>query len=105
VYHGIGESMSTFIGEDGKEFLSRAEERRYVESKPKKWLGTWPAKCDACKADLTLYPVFYNAEARYGTWNGHWGLFCQTCFDYFRCMIGPSYGQKYDSKTLIKLEG
>jgi hypothetical protein len=68
----------------------------------KKWLGKWPAYCDECGRNLSLEKVFYDAR----TISSHWGLFCHKCFTkvtYGR--LGTAFGQKYDSKTLVKLEG
>jgi hypothetical protein len=70
--------------------------------KNKQWLGTWPAKCDECKRDLSIMSCFYDAR----TISGHWGLFCPKCFATVTMgKCGTGYGQCYDSKTLVKLEG
>jgi hypothetical protein len=34
----------------------------------KKWLGSWPAKCDGCKDDLADYGTFYDARSDAGPW-------------------------------------
>jgi hypothetical protein len=73
---------------------AKKEERR-------KWLGTWPAYCDFCGADLSQLKVFYDAKSR----RGLWGLFCHQCYDIGCYGLGTGKGQKYDSKTLVKLEG
>jgi hypothetical protein len=69
---------------------------------PKKWMGTWPANCDECGVPLQNYTTFYDARAT----SGHWGLFCPRCkLSVCGHRIGTGYGQCYDSKTLVKLEG
>jgi hypothetical protein len=71
-------------------------------SEKKKWFGTWPANCDECGESLKAQAVFYDARAI----SGHWGLFCDPCFRLVTFnKLGNGYGQKYDSKTLEKLEG
>ena len=68
----------------------------------KKWFGTWPANCDECGTDLSKQKVFCDAR----TLTGHWGLFCYDCFRSITYnKYGTGYGQLYDSKTLVKLEG
>ena len=68
----------------------------------KKWFGTWPANCDVCGNNLSTYPYFCDARSN----DGRWGLFCPQCHeDYCNGRLGTGSGQKYDSKTLEKLEG
>ena len=68
----------------------------------KKWFGTWPATCDACGAYLPDQEYFCDAR----TDRGDWGLFCPDCHrQYCSGRLGLGSGQKYDSKTLVKLEG
>ncbi len=68
----------------------------------KKWEGSWPHTCDECKVDLANTNWFADARSI----SGHWGLFCPKCFDNVTYGIfGIGNGQKYDSKTLEKLEG
>jgi hypothetical protein len=67
----------------------------------KKWHGTWPANCDYCDLPLTNHSTFFDAKTKVGPW----GLFCPSCFEMLCLGLGTGYGQKYDSKTLVKLEG
>jgi hypothetical protein len=68
----------------------------------KKWNGSWPAKCDMCKTELSNQSVFYDAK----TIQGPWALMCPKCFKGLTWeLLGTGRGQKYDSKTLEKLEG
>jgi hypothetical protein len=68
----------------------------------KKWFGRWPDNCRICGIDLSKKEWFADAKSNYGPW----GLFCPECHE--ACCsqkFGTGIGQKYDSKTLIKLEG
>lgn len=70
-------------------------------SEEKKWFGTWPAKCDLCKADLQSESTFIDG----GTIYGPWALMCPACHQEKGIGLGTGRGQKYDAQTLIKLEG
>jgi len=73
-----------------------------VEKSARRWLGTWPATCDACGAYLPDEDYFCDARSNVGPW----GLFCPDCHrQYCSGRLGLGSGQKYDSKTLVKLEG
>ncbi len=63
-----------------------------------KWLSPNP-KCDYCH--FTNMPVFYDAR----TLAGPWAIMCEDDFQRFGVKLGVGYGQKYDGKTLEKLEG
>jgi len=68
----------------------------------RKWFGTWPAICNMCGSYLPDEKYFYDASDN----QGDWGLFCPQCHkDYCGSRLGTGLGQKYDSKTLVKLEG
>ena len=68
----------------------------------KKWFGTWPAVCNMCGAFLPDETHFCDAKCN----DGMWGLFCPECHElYCSGRLGMGKGQKYDSKTLLKLEG
>jgi len=67
----------------------------------KKWQGTWPAKCDICGLDLSKDPWFVDGRVV----GSSWALMCIFCFETSGYGLGTGLGQKYDSKTLIKLEG
>ena len=67
----------------------------------KKWYGSWPAKCDVCKAELSDEDKFYDAKVP----NGPWGLLCGGCFRSLGCTLGTGCGQEYDAKTLEKTGG
>jgi hypothetical protein len=67
----------------------------------KKWNGTWPTTCDMCGAYLPDEKYFCDARCN----DGRWGLFCPTCHrDYCFGRLGVGSGQKYNSKTLEKIE-
>lgn len=67
----------------------------------KKWFGTWPAHCDLCNAELANKEFFVDGATSF---RGQWALMCPVCFEAFGRGLGPGRGQKYDSKTLEKLE-
>lgn len=69
----------------------------------KKWFGTWPANCDICKTDLSTPPILWFIDGR--TKQGPWALMCSQCHYSYGVGLGTGRGQKYDSKTLVKLEG
>jgi hypothetical protein len=65
----------------------------------KKWSGSKPVKCDLCG-----YPfVGYFIDGR--TFNGQWGLLCETCHSIHGMGLGLGRGQKYDLATLQKVDG
>lgn len=72
-----------------------------MKTKEKKWMGTWPAKCDLCRGALIKQPTFIDGR----TAMGPWALMCEYCHFLDGVGLGTGRGQKYDSKTLIKLEG
>ena len=65
----------------------------------KKWMGKPPEKCDICRRKFGT--VFYDARTR----SGAWGCLCFHCFQRHGVGLGTGCGQKYDVKTLEKLEG
>ena len=70
----------------------------------KKWFGSDPIICDICKIPFNVgkNPVFYDA---FVPAFGQWGLICNSCFIIHNCSLGTGKGQKYNLKTLEKLEG
>lgn len=68
---------------------------------PKRWNGTWPAKCDLCKTELQKFPFFVDGATKLGPW----GLLCPSCHVSYGVGIGPGRGQAYNSKTREKLDG
>jgi hypothetical protein len=57
--------------------------------------------CDYCGAALRNYPFFYKV----GRFVGEDSL-CPLCFnEYFKGSLGKDKAQKYDSKTMRKIEG
>ena len=75
------------------------------ENYKSRWQGSWPANCNGCESDLATQSFFVDALVQRGYRRGHWGLFCPDCADNLGCTFGTGFGQKYDSKTLVKLEG
>lgn len=66
----------------------------------KRWFGTWPAKCDVCSTQLHNMEYFVDGRTDRG-----WALMCPTCHGMIGYGLGTGNGQKYDSKTRIKLKG
>jgi hypothetical protein len=69
----------------------------------KKWLGSWPANCDLCGVPLNTETITFFVDGRTDT--SHWALMCPYCHRLHGDGIGTGRGQKYDSKTLEKVEG
>lgn len=73
-----------------------------VQNIPKKWYGTWPSNCQRCGDDLSKTEYFCDARSI----TGQWLLCCPQCHqDICLGRLGTGKGQKYDSKTLEKIEG
>lgn len=63
-----------------------------------RWLGK--AQCDFCRTKES--PFWYDTR----TTHRPWALTCEDCYSkYGLGKLGQGYGQKYDGKTLLKLEG
>ena len=69
--------------------------------KKKKWMGTWPAECQLCDVELEACKYFVDGR----TCVGPWALMCPLCHKGMGVGLGTGKGQKYDSKTLEKMEG
>jgi hypothetical protein len=65
----------------------------------KKWSGSNPINCDICHQPFA--EVFIDSRTVYG----RWGLLCKTCHSKYGTGLGTGRGQKYDLKTMIKIEG
>ena len=65
----------------------------------KKWHGTWPAECDICAVTLSEQDSFIDGRLAMGSW----ALLCPGCHIRLGVGLGTGKGQRYDSKTLIKL--
>jgi hypothetical protein len=68
-------------------------------TKPKKWLGNQPTKCDLCKGKFTD-EFFIDGKTVYGPW----AIMCTCCHSHSGHGLGLGKGQKYNSKTLLKVE-
>ena len=74
-----------------------------IRQKPvvkKRWMGARPQSCQCC--GQTLREQF--ADGRHPVF-GMWGIFAVTCFKRLGGTYGIGRGQRYDLKTLEKLEG
>ena len=56
--------------------------------------------CNICGRDATQYDHFIDGK----TVHGPWALMCLECFQEHGIGLGLGIGQKYDSKTLEKIE-
>lgn len=65
----------------------------------KKWLSPAPTHCQLCEE--TLKGSFIDGRTRFGPW----AIMCITCHLFDGAGLGTGHGQKYDLKTLDKLEG
>ncbi len=72
-----------------------------IQNVEKKWFGTWPANCDICKIALESCTFFVDGRM---ACSSSWALMCPACFNRTGVGLGTGSGQKYDSKTLVKLE-
>lgn len=72
---------------------------KLTKTPPKKWQGSKPTNCDLCT--MPLKTTFVDGRTKMGPW----GLLCPTCHASHGCGLGTGNGQKYDLKTLVKLEG
>jgi|WetSurMetagenome_2_1015567.scaffolds.fasta_scaffold27648_4 hypothetical protein len=66
----------------------------------KHWSGTAPKHCELCHGKFTD-GVFIDGSTCYGPW----AIMCSCCHSHSGHGLGLGRGQKYDSKTLVKLEG
>ena len=75
----------------------------------KKWLGSPIENCEACGGKVG--EVFYDAYTirpfilDYLHPATRWAILCHGCFQELNGKLGTGRGQKYDTKTLEKLEG
>lgn len=68
--------------------------------KAKMWRGSKPVKCDLCGR-----PFEHEFVDGFVVRLGSWGLLCIDCHRTHGCGFGTGRGQRYDLKTLVKLEG
>ena len=66
-----------------------------------KWMGSKPASCDICGHRFKDNDrFFYDFAMR----QGKWALGCEKCFKKHGLGLGNGKGQKYDLKTLEKMD-
>ncbi len=72
--------------------------KRIKPKRPVKWCGE--TKCNFCGTEES--PFFYDAKTKVGPW----AFMCSGCWLVAGIgRLGTGYGQKYDGKTLEKVEG
>lgn len=64
-----------------------------------KWSSPVPEYCQLC--GFTLSEFFIDGKTKYGPW----GIMCQDCHEEHGVGLGTGKGQRYDARTLEKLEG
>lgn len=68
----------------------------------KKWLSDFE-KCDICGCQLkNNVEYFVDGKTKL---KGLWGLLCPECHKKYGYGLGCGFGQKYDGKTGVLLEG
>ena len=67
----------------------------------KRWLGGVPDACEVCGGDWLRQKYFYDAATKLG----QWAIMCGACHKQHGRGLGTGLGQKYDRKTLEKVEG
>jgi len=77
-----------------------------MDGSDKKWMGTRPSKCEMCTiqnktTDLSKFSYFVDGKTVYG----YWAIMCPSCDGEFGVGYGLGLGQKYNMKTLVKMEG
>jgi hypothetical protein len=68
----------------------------------KKWMGAVPEMCQCGNCRLPLKEQFVDGR---DPRTGMWGIFTVTCFKRMGGTYGTGRGQRYDAKTLEKVEG
>lgn len=69
-------------------------------AKPKKrWYGPAPKQCDICHVPLTQ--TFVDGRTQFGPW----AIMCAGCHRDQAIGLGVGRGQRYDLKTLEKIDG
>lgn len=63
-----------------------------------KWMSEVTV-CDICHKPFGKY--FIDGKTAFGPW----GLMCETCHNTFGYGVGCGNGQKYNTKTKVKVEG
>lgn len=66
-----------------------------------KWLGD--TVCDMCGRDVRLRGTWF-ADGNIPKFS-QWALLCQPCTVKLKVKFGVGHGQKYDCKSLEKVEG
>ena len=104
--HSHGErSYCPVCGHEAISTMVPCENCGYPEKEPKigKWLGTPPKRCDICERDLDNYDWWVDGRLA-GTTT--WANMCPGCWPAEGVQkLGTGCGQKYDRKTLRKIEG
>lgn len=71
-----------------------------MEKVVKKWLGLPPHTCEVCQGDLGS--VFIDGKIKTSS---QWAVMCFSCHGSHGYGLGVGKGQKYNTKTLEKIDG
>jgi hypothetical protein len=69
-----------------------------------KWGGEKPTVCGACEGNFDRSTSFVDGAIPTST-GPMWGLYHVTCFKSYGGKLGTGRGQKFDMKTLEKING
>ncbi len=72
-----------------------AEEKKY-------WMGGLPMYCDICLRHISEEEHFVDGRIDSAV---SWAIMCEHCHERYGAGLGTGCGQKYDVKTLEKVEG
>ena len=67
----------------------------------RKMWGDSLGNCEFCGISFQFTPWFVDGA----TARGSWGMMCNKCFMLYGKGLGKGLGQKYSSKTKMKIEG
>lgn len=68
----------------------------------KKWMGDLPPVCNICDESIPDEEYFIDGRIRGVT---SWAIMCVNCHAKHGAGLGTGYGQLYDVKTKVKVEG
>lgn len=70
-------------------------------TKTVKWTGRKPSVCDIPNCGTPITNFWVDGRTTFGPWAN----MCPACFTKYGVGLGLGKGQKYDARTLIKVEG
>lgn len=73
--------------------------RDAIKRRKKMWMGSTPSHCDLCRQPLAQQ--FVDGKTQFGPW----AIMCAICHRDQAIGLGLGRGQRYDLKTLEKIDG